>query len=358
MAETNISALFASPPYTLLVGVTKKRYTVHSGLLSAKSDSLRALITGEWAENQSYEIDWSEWEEDTVKMFLEWLYTGTYTFPEPEPLEEKCATEESAAMEVAYETAEPEPKTEPGSPASVLSWSPNLAPLTSTGVLYAALPGPPSPLEELPAPATPTEISSDKRGLRRSHHDQHFNYSSLLMSHAKLYVLAQYTGVMPLKAIASRRLQQELSGFQAMSLLPTSPIIGNIIELVQYVYANTDRLVSTEEPLRKTVNTFCAHKFLEMQGGEFRALLEEGGDFAGDFWEKVSRKVKYDMFQADAKMKEKENAVLAKRSESPSGVYCAYVSTDVPRHAPRAYTDVPAIGTPRSHTLGFGRRRV
>ncbi|KAF8540175.1 hypothetical protein BDD12DRAFT_980546 [Trichophaea hybrida] len=350
MAEPNISTLFASPPYTLLVGVAKKRYTVHSGLLSAKSDSLRALITGEWAENQSYEIDWSEWEENTVKMFLEWLYTGTYTFPEPELPEEKCATEKSAAMEVAYETAELM------SPASsVNSWSPDLSPSTSTGVLYAALPGPPSPLEELPAPATPTEISSDKRGLRRSQHDQHFNYSSLLMSHAKLYVLAQYTGVMPLKAIASRRLQQELSGFQAISLLPISPIIGNIIELVQYVYANTDRLVSTEEPLRKTVSTFCAHKFLEMQGGEFKALLEEGGDFAGDFWEKVSRKVKYDMFQANAKMKEKEDAVLAKKPESPLRVYC---TEEVLCSAPRAYTGVPVIGTPHSHTLGFGRRRV
>jgi hypothetical protein len=291
---------------------------VHSGLLSAKSESLRALITGEWAEKQSHEIDWSEWEEDTVRMFLEWLYTGTYASPEPEREPENQPEPDPEPDPEPYLELQcqdqfvPDPDPDPdldsdleyevqnmGSPDPFSECVPKPDRLPSPVAPHG--PRPLTPLKDLPVPAIATELSNDALwNLRRVHHGQHYNYSSLLMSHAKIYVLAQYTGITSLNANALRRLKGELCKLQDMTLHLTSPVIGNIIELVQYVYTNTDRLVSKEESFRRTVSTFCAHKFLEMQGEGFRALLEEGGDFVGDFWEKVARKVKYDIFQAGA----------------------------------------------------------
>ena len=62
-------------------------------------------------------------------------------------------------------------------------------------------------------------------------------------------------------------------------------MVSNLVELISYVYVNTDSLVSEEEPLRELVTTYLAQNFRHFEGEEVGELMEQGGDFVLDFWE-------------------------------------------------------------------------
>ena len=67
-------------------------------------------------------------------------------------------------------------------------------------------------------------------------------------------------------------------------IVPTTPMVSNLVELVSHVYVKTDSLVSEEEPLRELVTTCLAQNFRNFEGEEVGELMEQGGDFVLDFW--------------------------------------------------------------------------
>ena len=66
-------------------------------------------------------------------------------------------------------------------------------------------------------------------------------------------------------------------------------MVSNLVELISYVYVNTDSLISEEEPLRELVTTCLARHFRHFKGEEVGELMEQGGDFVLDFWKKKKR---------------------------------------------------------------------
>lgn len=42
---------------------------------------MRALLAGEWSETETREIDWSQWELDTVRTYLDWIYQRQSSYP-------------------------------------------------------------------------------------------------------------------------------------------------------------------------------------------------------------------------------------------------------------------------------------
>jgi len=71
-------------PTIRILSNDNQSFTVHSGLLGSKSTSLRALVSGDWKEGSEGEIDWStDWDSDTISLFLDWVYTGDYEAPYP-----------------------------------------------------------------------------------------------------------------------------------------------------------------------------------------------------------------------------------------------------------------------------------
>jgi len=256
---------------TLLVGADKKRYLVHSSLLAAKSEAVRTLYEGDWAETHSQEIDWSEWEEATVKHFLEWIYTGSYTTSE--------YSEKSIKMPPTVQECQPTPE-----PYVDNSEPDPLRPLTplSTCVTTYSTPRP----ENVPLDAT--------------------DIPAMLMAHAKLYVLAQYTITADLKQTALQQLHQIL-----MLTHPSEDqrVVESVTKLVEYTYANTHALIRSEEPLRRVISTFCAVHLFELQEQpSFQTLLNEGGDFAIDFWAKVGRLVRSDKKRTDREIQKLKKA--------------------------------------------------
>ncbi|KAF8242324.1 hypothetical protein K440DRAFT_664843 [Wilcoxina mikolae CBS 423.85] len=268
-----ISSYLDSSPLTLLVGADMKRYLVHSSLLAAKSETVRVLCEGDWAETHSQEIDWSEWEEATVKHFLEWIYTGSYTTSE--------CSETSTKMPPIAQECQPTPK--PTVQNSELDPFRPMTPLSACVTSYST-----SRLDNVPPDAS--------------------DIPAIFMAHAKLYVFAQYTITAGLKNTALQRLNKIL--MKLTHPIEDQSIIDCVSKLVEYTYANTNALVNSEEPLRRVISTFCAARYFELQRQpSFQTLLNEGGDFAIDFWAKVGRLVIWDK-NREIQMLKEENEKL------------------------------------------------
>jgi hypothetical protein len=234
---------------------------------------LRALCAGSWAETQSREIDWSEWEEATVERFLQWIHNGSYSTAEP-------VTEQSIGKI-------PTPS---GQTASC---------------------------HQFPRRDARTPSKSESKALGNPIYIDSDSPSAILMAHAKVFVLAQYTNTEALEHFALERLWNVLHSIKPLS--KNSRLIKGIISLVEYVYANTNALVNSEEPLRRIISTFCASLSLELQDQpEFHSLLHAGGDFVVDLWEKVAmvredeqvRVKKFETLGAEKEKLQKECATL------------------------------------------------
>lgn len=142
-----------------------------------------------------------------------------------------------------------------------------------------------------PVSATTTNPASPVRRNRSGFNpaSEDVDYSPVFLAHAKLYVFSQYTATTDLK---HRIIENLLSLLKSISTIPTSAMV----ELVRYVYDNTDAPTNHEEPLRLVVSAYCALNYLKLRGvGLFRSLIEEGGDFVGDFWEKIGIKIENEL---------------------------------------------------------------
>ncbi|KAF8244377.1 hypothetical protein K440DRAFT_588547 [Wilcoxina mikolae CBS 423.85] len=261
MSMPHISHHFDSSPLTLLVGERKKPYLVHASLLASNSKTFRAMCEGDWAETHSREVDWSEWEESTVKRYLEWIYTGDYSVSE-------CSGISRTPPAEAESRTEPEPTVQ----SSQLD---TLRPLTPLSACYTPLPT-----------SWPNDTSLDK-----------FDLSTISMAHAKLYVLAQYTNTPSLENAALGRLHNILLQFVPSK---DAQVVESVVKLVVYVYEHTNALVNSEEPMRRVISTFCAVQFFELLGQPaFQKLQYEGGDFMVDFWEKTGRFIEGERKKSD-----------------------------------------------------------
>lgn len=133
------------------------------------------------------------------------------------------------------------------------------------------------------------------------------DFEAILLTHAKLYTLADYMLLTTLKVQAFQRLQSLLGFISAPSIyasppdvailnlpLINTPLIGNLITLVRYIYRNTPQLKSENEPLRDLISTFIAEHY-EQFGDDQRevaSLMVEGGEFQEDLHSKMRRPLK------------------------------------------------------------------
>ena len=127
------------------------------------------------------------------------------------------------------------------------------------------------------------------------------DFENAMLAHAKVYCLADYMMLPKVQALAYKGLEaicRVLTKFE-----PSSPAIGNLNVLIIYVYSHTasptqgaerEDIVPTEEPLRKFISSFIASRFSTFDLGSdasLRHLLDEGGDFAIDIFNKVRKRM-------------------------------------------------------------------
>lgn len=247
------------------------RFFVHKDILASQSQPFQNATSGAWKEGSDRKIILEDWDGDTVGRLVEFLYTGDYQYPDPEPVSF------GDTPEVPEAGARHKP------PAS-------LAPLDTS-----------SDSSDPERPLTPLnrclryglldgDGGTDPKALEYFEPSQH-DYKEVLLAHAKVYALAHYKSVNHLRSLALKRLLMTLS---TLSPVQTSSHIAlNIIDLVNYVYAHTDALASSEEPLRRLVSQFAALNFTALVSkDEMAEFIAEGGDFVKDLMGKVSRRLK------------------------------------------------------------------
>ena len=112
------------------------------------------------------------------------------------------------------------------------------------------------------------------------------DYTEVFLCHARLYVFAEKYDIQPLKMFAIHRLHQLLKVYR---LYPERVV--DITSLMRYVYANT-RADDKAEPMRALLMHYVGCEMNTLVNSEiFKAFLEEGGSFVGDFLGIVSKRI-------------------------------------------------------------------
>lgn len=255
------------------------RILVHKDILTSQSQPFRNAITGVWKESAERKINLEDWDKETVGRLVEFLYTGNYSYPDPEPIlpeQQVSAVLDRGASQQGTKT--------PGTrtPGTIQSQG-------SGGDSPSDRHCPLTPLDQCLPRCLLENRKTDAERLELFLPDQH-GYKEALLSHAAVYALARYKAVDSLQILALKRLTMTLS--RISQILPGSRLPLGVVDLVKYVYSHTDALRSSEEPLRRLISQFAALNFPALQtGAEFVELMSEGGDFVNDLMAKVSRRL-------------------------------------------------------------------
>lgn len=110
------------------------------------------------------------------------------------------------------------------------------------------------------------------------------DFKPVFLAHARLYSFANEKLVAPLKSLTLHKLHRTLMDFKLYANR-----VNDILELARYAYNNnhtSDRnLDGTIDDLRKLVVEYIACEIDTIgKTGEFFELMEDGGEFVGDFW--------------------------------------------------------------------------
>lgn len=129
------------------------------------------------------------------------------------------------------------------------------------------------------------------------------DYEATLLASAKVYAMANYFLLPELKNLAIQRVKEALN---LVGCPVPKSVRADIVALIEYVYAHTDRLVSEEEPLRTLVTTFAASNYANLQGSMFRILMSHGGDFVVDLVAMLTQRLSW--YEASEKSKSLETS--------------------------------------------------
>lgn len=247
-----------------LVASDDASFFVHKDILVSQSKPFQDATAGPWKEALERRIHLKDWDSDTVARLVEFLYATNYSYPDPSPINpEQPPTE-----------GDPEPVgTTAGNTESRPDGDRPLTPFVEC--MRRSL------------PPCPVDAMTDGQRLERFNPAE-YDFGEALLAHAKVYALANYKGIDVLRAFALKRMFLTLARLHPLQ--PASHISVNIVDFASYVYANTDPLSSSEEPLRKMTSQFVALNLVAFQT-ESRAveLVAQGGDLVRDLISKICR---------------------------------------------------------------------
>lgn len=312
MTLSNRSRVLTSKPFGFLVGKSKTSFILHSDALVGQSDPLLALINGGMVEAREGHAWLEDTDEETFVRVGEYLYTGDYTPAEPDILlahsqigqasddihtqmiSERDALDGgsiSTEMEVTEvlngqfpEESLPKvsewdmfrltkkEKKEKKKARAAFSWGldeepeiPKVDPTRSK--------------RELLWDEFIDSIDTCDRNFRpRRNLEPYEDYREVFLCHAQLYVFADKYDIQPLAKLSLSKLGHTLADFNVFEERRE-----DIVELLQYCYANTAERVGTKDSLRVLVIKYVACIVERLKGSEgFHSLLGEANSISLD----------------------------------------------------------------------------
>lgn len=246
-----------SSPIFELVSKDDVTFYVHKDILSHHSQPFKDATGGAWKESEERRIFLRDWDATTVGHLVQFLYTGDYNYPHPSANEETqkpVVPEESAPKRSGSGTLTPFPDCVRGA------------------------------LLEQPSPPMTDSVWLERVDT------ENFDFKELFLVHATVYTLAQFKSIAPLKALAHSRLSRTLLKLHPLGRNPH--LATSLVSLATYVYANTDSLTSSEEPLRRVVSQYVALNFARWQEEPAAVqMMCTGGDFVIEVLGKICRRL-------------------------------------------------------------------
>ncbi len=253
-------------------------------------------------------------DEDTFARFAEFAYTGDYTAGDPEILLDSSqieAGEDKSDNDDGERAVPDDPPPPPPEPeewpradpvASSSSWGSSTVRRSKKKIskkkreyVVDEAPVEAYPEEEVYPVKKPTQASKRDNLWEEFRRPQYSalspsfqprenrepceDYTTVFLSHARLYVFAETYQIEQLKYLVLHKLQQTLLVFT-----PYEERMGDVADLMQYTYVNTYDGSESMDPLRHLVALYAACMAEKLAGnGEFQDLLKEAGDLANDF---------------------------------------------------------------------------
>jgi hypothetical protein len=289
---------------------------VHSSAVAATSGPFRALVNGNLIEAKKRCAELEDVEPEDFVRFLEYAYRRDYTAPSWIQDESTCEFDQQDDSQAAEEplpltndvpgdapAPEPEPEPEvdlapliPQPPTSGVPWGFTSSPLYSKkkskkskksretydmAILRAKW----HRRNYIGDAAPNADIIEESKPKSNSAANQDF--TPVFLAHARLYTFADMRLIYPLKGLALQKLYMTLSAFQLYHQR-----VGDIVKLARYAYDHgSDRSTAgVVNDLRELAVVYIASE-VEIVGKhpDFKALLEDGGEFVTDFWRVVSK---------------------------------------------------------------------
>ncbi|RSL82138.1 hypothetical protein CEP52_017036 [Fusarium oligoseptatum] len=213
----NLDNILSSDFFKFLIGPEKKQFFIHSSAIACQSRALEKLVNGDMREAQ-------------------YAYTGDYRAAQPH-------TRDGIGLKQCF----PPPSTSPPPKSKKIR---KVKTFSSGG--YMAVPTKDKDLwsqfkKLYPEPAPDHEVEDNT---------PEDDFSEVFLSHARLYVVADYYGISALKVLCLRKLHQDLERFTIHE-----EAIGDIAQLVRFCYEHTVK----PDDLRELVNIGTAKV---LTGGE------------------------------------------------------------------------------------------
>ena len=293
-----------SPPFQFFVGKDRTCLTVPQCLAKDLSDPLYAMMSNEhMKEAREGRANLEDVEESTFVGFCEFAYTGDYRSrtkdPEPDVQSNNDApSEEDAVPEIAVVEVEPmaaETQAVFDVPTEEIESAPLVEDPWNFGATKKVKKGKKQMYQDtIPTRSKTEQLWDDFKLLRfddsiRMNEQPAFLNSdlsishtptALLLYHAKIYVFAQRYLIHNLRILALRNLHGCLRNLNL-----TKRDTGDILEILEFTYTNTERGESNDDDLRKLIVHYAACEAdILKQDPNLRGLLEEYGELASDLF--------------------------------------------------------------------------
>ncbi|KAI5925362.1 hypothetical protein F4810DRAFT_660166 [Camillea tinctor] len=250
MENLPFEIIATSKTFRFLVGLNKKEFILHAALVAHLSKPLATLVNGQMKEAREGYAEVPEFDEGTFALFCQFAYTGDYKVPLPLP---RSITPNSTPAPIPGTKAQPRTANRyAGTPIISLDSSRSCVLCENFRETTYTIPGPHPPPEGTLLTGPPKTMSE------------------VFLSHARVYVLADYYDIDRLKIRSLVKLHYSLANFELKS-----ETLDYIVVLTEYCFKNTVDKGNEKDQLRELVLRYVAWKVDKLwKSNAFHELLD------------------------------------------------------------------------------------
>ncbi|KAI1334984.1 hypothetical protein F5Y15DRAFT_399206 [Xylariaceae sp. FL0016] len=287
MVGLSFEQIAASRPFRILVGTQKREFTIHASLLASISPPLERLVNNNMKESKDGLAEWPEVDEASFVQFCEFAYTGSYQNLQP------ICNEAEAEAEAVEDEPGPDPPMDENIEGNVYqeetkdfhnNWNGMVSRKKKKCKKSLRLEKeefwPPSPgslwqrFESLSYTVSPAPTEPDpKIDLLRD-----WYFDNVFLSHARMYVLADYYDIDKLAKLSLQKLHSIL----ALARSPSNSFsASDIIPVLEYCFTSTVNKGGVQDELRALLVRYVACRVEGLwEDDAFQDVLERFGELS------------------------------------------------------------------------------